>query len=371
MINQSEAKKNLEKLKLEIDLLEEKLNKNIADGKLNTDENSNLFNEYLDKEFQYSLARRELLLDSKPQKSKIVILLERIKNNSCTSEELKDFFNGQKMIVMDDEQSIYEALAENTSITKVDLRDKICLSRELFEALKWNKGITELNISNNNIFDQGELFGKMMIFNRTLKNVCLEKTAFGFNGLRELGEALKKNKSLTTLCLGYNEIDDTGFKFIIEALKVNKTLVNLCLNGNRLTNKTAIALADIAKNHRFLRKVDLFDNKVEPKVGIELDKMLAKNAPGYEHRMSIFLGFHQRAGAKSSVLSFRNHPNYSKDPVNLIFAFAGISLKPYIKVVKKTEVSNTSGLGDFEKFVQQQSKELDKIQLSSSKKTSQ
>ena len=86
-------------------------------------------------------------------------------------------------------------------------------AKEIAEALKVNKSMTNLDSGSNNIGD---------------------------SGAKEFAEALKVNNSLTTLYFYENNIGDSGATEIVEALKVNKSLISLSLNSNNIGDSTTI-----------------------------------------------------------------------------------------------------------------------------------
>jgi hypothetical protein len=119
------------------------------------------------------------------------------------------FFTSTKKISDDEGIAIAHALAQNTTLLDLNLRD--CnitdyIVKEITEALEINNTLTELDLQGNNIGDDGAI---------------------------ALGKALKINRTLTFIDLAYNNIEDTGTLAIAEALKTNEIIKNVDLAHNK------------------------------------------------------------------------------------------------------------------------------------------
>lgn len=122
--------------------------------------------------------------------------------------------------------------------------------KKIMEALKRNDDISELNLDNNNISDEG---GKT------------------------IAEFLKNN-FITGVSLKNNKIRDEGAKSIANALKYNNGLIDLALDYNKIGDEGAKAfLSVLQKNCLILSELSLLYNNISPKCIIDI-----RNSPGGE-----------------------------------------------------------------------------------------
>lgn len=140
-----------------------------------------------------------------------------------------------------------QALAQNKSITQLDLIDLYVWDEEAKELAKSNT-LTELNLYHNSIKDVG---ASALATNMHLKSLNVEH-----NGITSVGAInLSKNSSLTSLKIGGNEIGDEG----AIALANNSVITELSLHyycnifEEHLTN---IGLLPLVSNPR-LKSLDI------------------------------------------------------------------------------------------------------------------
>ena len=148
-------------------------------------------------------------------------------------------------------------------------------ARRLSEALKVNTSLTELDISHNNIGDEGtialaEALGEGG--NTTLTKLDISYNKIG-KGASHLAKALKENKTLMSLNIETNSSGDEEIKAIAEALCEggNTTLTELDISYNHLGNNGLAALINTLKENKTLRKLNISSYDYS----ISLEKLIA------------------------------------------------------------------------------------------------
>ncbi|CAF1596356.1 unnamed protein product, partial [Didymodactylos carnosus] len=131
----------------------------------------------------------------------------------------------------DDKKPLSKDIATTIDKLKLGQVDVLHLSGKLAskedtmaiaEALKINKTLTELWISQNNISDQGAMaIAEALKINKTLTELWIYENNISYQGAMAIAEALKINKTLTELWISQNNISDQGAMAIAEALKIN------------------------------------------------------------------------------------------------------------------------------------------------------
>ncbi|KAJ6255577.1 hypothetical protein M0813_11137 [Anaeramoeba flamelloides] len=105
----------------------------------------------------------------------------------------------------------------------------------LSEALKENQALTSLNLSYNQIGDEGtQALSEGVKENQALTNLNLSRNQIGAEGMKDLSETLKVNQTLICLDLRRNKIGSKGIKYLSHALKINQTLTQLDLYDNQI-----------------------------------------------------------------------------------------------------------------------------------------
>lgn len=126
-----------------------------------------------------------------------------------------------------------------------------------------NKTLTKLNLSDNNICDQGVFYlARVLIKNNSkLKELNLARNGITSAGAQHLAEMLNTNKTLTKLILYGNKIDDRGIKYLTHSLSYyNTTLEYLYLSGNnRMTDSCVDNLINMLLENQSLKYLYLFN----------------------------------------------------------------------------------------------------------------
>jgi hypothetical protein len=152
-----------------------------------------------------------------------------------------------------------KALIKNKNVKNLNLSD-IAVNDEWFKVLAESTNLEKLRLrsARGNISDNG---AKLFKNNTSLKSLDLSNNRVLTS---ETARALAENKTLTELDLSNNSIDDEGAK----ALAANDTLRILNLSNNSIDDEGAKALAA----NDTLRILNLSDNKIGDEGAIALSK---------------------------------------------------------------------------------------------------
>jgi len=161
--------------------------------------------------------------------------------------------------------ALADVLRCNTILTKLNLSGNNISetgAKVLSDALKCNSTMTELNLSHNNIGDDGTTgLADALKCNSTLTELNLSHNNIGDDGATWLADALKCNSTLTELNLSHNNIGDDGASGLADVLKpLNTTLKGLNLSSNDVRDAGAVSLADALENNRILSQLNLHGN---------------------------------------------------------------------------------------------------------------
>lgn len=197
-------------------------------------------------------------------------LTELCKNISVSA--LQDLNLSGNKIGDDGCKPIAELLVGNEvpcKITKLDIsKNEITYkgSNCVFLALRYNSGLTHLNISENVL---GPLAGQSLHFlllnNFKMAWFNLNSCGLKNGGISHLALGLGKNKALISLFLANNACKDLGMSSLCEALSENEILANLDLSNNFIRDGEIVALT--LKENAGLESVNFKDNRITAEAG--------------------------------------------------------------------------------------------------------
>lgn len=131
-------------------------------------------------------------------------------------------------------------------------------------------GLTDLNLSSNNIGPQGAAsLAQALETNGSLTSLHLEANHIGPMGAQHIAEALLTNSTLQHLHLGNNVIDDFGARQLANSLRVNGSLKTLDLFMNGIKTVGSGALATMLHGNKTLTRLLLTWNGIE-QAGVQL-----------------------------------------------------------------------------------------------------
>ena len=172
---------------------------------------------------------------------------------------------------------ILENLSGNTTLTTSNLCNFVICdtgAESLPKSLLDNSGITNLNLSLNNIGHDGAKFLFVGLrANTTILN--LRGNEISDPGAASLAGAISGNRTLTNLNLGFNCISDSGATSLSKALSNNSTLTNLDLSANDIGITGATSLSEALSNNLTLTDLNLSVNKIGNTGATSLSKALS------------------------------------------------------------------------------------------------
>lgn len=157
-----------------------------------------------------------------------------------------------------------KGLMNNTSITKLSLGMNDKFGKEGFEALSEmiskNKAIKGLILVSMGIDSESS----QKLFESLAKNQSIEKLdisgnkEMGINGMKAFSKGIIENKTLKDLNLGANLFDVEMTLEMVKGLKQNESVTSFSLNSNKLMKKEGFeAISLLIKETKSLKKIDL------------------------------------------------------------------------------------------------------------------
>lgn len=174
--------------------------------------------------------------------------------------------------------------SNDASLQKVVLRGKHLNSTDailIAQALKGNKDVTNLDLSENEIGVQGIIaLSGVIATSKTITCLALSSNCFGDDGIITKGgiaSMISKNTSLKELRLSDNCIDPLGAVALAEAFKHNKTITAISLGYNNLCNEGAKAIANMLLDNNTLTSIKLNDSGIGFSGAIAITNALQAN----------------------------------------------------------------------------------------------
>lgn len=147
----------------------------------------------------------------------------------------------------------------------------------LIKHLNRSSCIRQLNLSNNQITDQGAIILAEYLRNHQLTGLDIQNNKIGAAGAKALALALEKHVSLKTLLMGYNHVTDEGAKQFGYMLRENKKLRLLALENNEISDAGASELAQGLNKNASLKGIYLAKNNIGDRGLAVLVRMLWHN----------------------------------------------------------------------------------------------
>ncbi|XP_029698529.1 leucine-rich repeat-containing protein 34 [Takifugu rubripes] len=138
-------------------------------------------------------------------------------------------------------------------VQRLDDKDALVVSK----CLKNNRRVTGLDVSYNNITDEGlKHFADLLQDDSTLNSLDLRFNDCQTDGAKALAKILQGNSTLFSLTLSGNKIGDSGGIQLAMMLQANDSLMELELAACDLGIESIITFANVLKSNRSLRRVD-------------------------------------------------------------------------------------------------------------------
>lgn len=169
------------------------------------------------------------------------------------------------------------ALAWNRALTELDLCNQGINNEgatELASALKINTTLKKLNLTQNKVGIKGATaLASALKTNTNLIKLNLTENQVGTEGAIELALALENNNTLKELSLAHNQVGNHAVSTLVSALKCNTTLTSLCLSDNNIEDQGATELISSLKDNGSLRQLIFFRNATTEKIQTELSTL--------------------------------------------------------------------------------------------------
>lgn len=124
-------------------------------------------------------------------------------------------------------------------------------SNSIAESLRNNISLLHLDLSENDIFDEGSMkFGDLFTDNNTLRTVELRSCKIGDEGGICMFNGLRNNQSISSLNLRYNNMKEKAGYVISEVVQHNITLLNIDVNFNELPYATQNVIIEIIQRNQ-------------------------------------------------------------------------------------------------------------------------
>eukprot|EP00826_Nyctotherus_ovalis_P039978 TRINITY_DN3885_c0_g1_i8.p1 TRINITY_DN3885_c0_g1~~TRINITY_DN3885_c0_g1_i8.p1 ORF type:complete len:853 (+),score=114.86 TRINITY_DN3885_c0_g1_i8:74-2632(+) len=176
------------------------------------------------------------------------LVAEAIKDNKA----LKELNLSNNKLANVSGKAICESLEANNSLTHLYIdKCRPCEKRaqQIFDALKTNKTLTLLSISDNDMDTKDiKTLAEVLAVNSVLTHLDLSDNEIKTKGAKIVSKALKVNKTLTALSLSHNYIDIRGLKALLEALEINTAIKHLNISYNGFTGSGQMINEMIMKN---------------------------------------------------------------------------------------------------------------------------
>ena len=132
----------------------------------------------------------------------------------------------------------------------------------LGDYFKFNKSLQSLDISNNNIKDNG-LTRMLCNFPSTLVCLRVKKCCLTCTGAVNISKVLRVNKTVKYLDISDNPVGDDGISAISDGLHDNTTLIQLVACSCEFHSKGAESIAKMLLTNKTLKYLDISGNHIE------------------------------------------------------------------------------------------------------------
>ena len=132
----------------------------------------------------------------------------------------------------------------------------------LGDYFKFNKSLQSLNISYNNIKDNG-LTRMLCNLPSTLVRLIVTKCCLTCTGAVNISKVLRVNKTLKYLDISDNPVGDDGISAISDGLHVNTTLIQLVACSCEFCSNGANSIAELLQTNKTLKYLDISRNHID------------------------------------------------------------------------------------------------------------
>ena len=196
--------------------------------------------------------------------------------NASTLQELNISHNKISSGMM----NIFKALQMHAALQKIDISHNNITDDGVIaisEYLKNNSTLQELNISHNKISSGMTNIFKALQMHATLQILDISRNNITDEGAIAISECLKNNNTLQKLDISYNQVSDVIIINILEFLHINTMLQVLVVSHNNITDNGAVAISEYLKNNSTLQELDISHNQVSDNGVTNISKSLQIN----------------------------------------------------------------------------------------------
>ena len=186
---------------------------------------------------------------------------------------------------------------------KIDFRGTITDDQMLIfcHCLMNNSTLTALNLSSNNITDEGaKRLAEAIKVNTTLQELNISMNKITDEGAKRLAEAIQINTTLQELNISMNKITDEGAKRLAEAIQINTTLQELNISKNWISKEGVMRIVEACTINRTLHKLVCTHNNLSKSGLAAINEYIRK-----ENAVQIFVGSWNSLCSKNNKLAFK------------------------------------------------------------------
>ena len=157
------------------------------------------------------------------------------------------------------------SLLKLEQLTQLDIRDIKMTevgTHTLGECFKFDRSLQSLEISNNNIEDNGLTGIILDNFPCVLIRLIITKCCLTCTGAVNISKILRINETLKHLEISDNSIGDDGISAISDNLHINTTLIQLVARNCKFHSKGAKAVATMLQANKTLKYLDISNNHI-------------------------------------------------------------------------------------------------------------
>ena len=181
----------------------------------------------------------------------------------CSLDDVQ-YVNVTGAIMTNDQMSLFcDCLMNNSTLTELNLSSNEITdegAETLIEAIQVNTTLQSLDISHNTIFGDG--LSSISKINSALCKLNLSSNKITDEGAMRLAEAIKVNKTLQKLNISKNWISKEGVMRIVEACTINRTLHKLVCTHNNLSKSGLAVINEYIKKENAVQIFEASYNTV-------------------------------------------------------------------------------------------------------------
>ena len=161
--------------------------------------------------------------------------------------------------------NIFELIRISPKLVSIDISDNgfiIEWIESLVQVLGQCPNLSDLNLSNNDIDDEGSKIITKLLKSHKIVSFNISKNDIGDEGVISIANALSQNPNLTFFDLSANKFGNEGIIKITNALSLCPNLTNLNLSNNNICDMGASCITNVLFANSSLHHINLSNNKI-------------------------------------------------------------------------------------------------------------